>query len=316
MAIKRKNIPNATEGELLFRADYKCCVCNKRGDHIHHLDEIPSNNNIDNLVFLCFPHHNEASIKNSLSKTLKKEAIIKYRLHHYKVIENKRKKELGELDRPIKQLTEEKLLTVTKTALIILELENIKSSYFFADWNKRSEMINELSKYVNHTNNRLAHDIIEFLSMAASQTRAGMTEDVASNILAKILSFCPSLHIKEDRKQAIELAKQCIYIGDSIAYDSFIHLRKINIAMYGLTIMKFIYRQANENNITELKKEVLSAYKRLQTNLERPDRTDLIDAQEILKTFKEDLQEWDLAFPVLSEHLMERLAKEQKNKKH
>lgn len=309
---KRTKIPGATEGQLLYKTDYKCCVCNKRGDHIHHLDDNPDNNNIDNLAFLCFQHHNEATIKNSLSKTLRKESIIKYRKHHYKVIENKRKRELGSLNKPINKLTEEKLMSVTKTALIIIELENVKAKYFSADWDKRSEIIGELDKYVNHTNNRLAYDILDFLSIAASQARGGMTESVASNILGQILNFCPSFHSKENRKQAIELAKQCINIGDNIAYDSFIHLRKITIAMYGLTIIKFIYRQAKENNIPELKKEVERAYNELKSTLQRPERKDLGDAQKMLKIFHDDLEVWNLAFPMLSKHLMTRLDNERK----
>lgn len=304
---KKVTIPPATAGQVLYKSDYKCCVCNERGDHIHHLDSDTSNNNIDNLAFLCFPHHDLASLKGSLRKKLTKEAIIEFRKHHYQVIENRRKRELGALNNPITKMTEEKLLTVTKTALIILELENIKSKYFSADWKEKSEVLGELDKYVNHTNNRLAYDILDFLSLVASQTRGGMTEGLASCVLGHILSFCPSLHDKKDRKQAIELAKQCIHIGDNIAYDSFIHLRKITIAMYGLTIMKFIYRKAKENNIPELKKEVERAYDGLKSTLQRPERNDLSDSQEMVKIFHDNLEEWDIAFPRLSEHLMKRL---------
>ena len=309
---KRIKIPNATEGQLLYQTDYKCCVCNKRGDQIHHLDGNPSNNNLDNLAFLCFEDHNLASLKETLRKKLTKEAIVNYRNHHYQVIEKRRKKELGALDKPISKLTNEKLLTVTKNALIILEIENIKTKYFSAEWDKRAEILNELDKYVNHKNNRLAYDILEFLSLAASQTRGGMTENVALSIFEHILNFSPSFYGKQERKQAIELAKQCIHIGDNIAYDSFIYLQKTNIARYGLTIMKFIYREAKRNKILELKKEVEKLYEELKSTLQRPERNDLGDAQETLQIFYADLEVWDLAFPILPEHLMKRLDKERK----
>jgi len=307
---KRIKIPTSTEGQLLYQTDYKCCVCNERGDHIHHLDGNPSNNNLDNLVFLCFKDHDLASSKGPSRKSLTKETIINYRNHHYQVIDNRRKKELGVLDKPIPELTDEKLLTVTKNALIILEIENIKTKYFEAEWDKRAVILNELDKYVNHKNNRLAYDILEFLSSAASQTRSGMTENVALSIFGHILNFSPSFYDKQERKQTIELAKQCIHIGDNIAYDSFIYLRKINIAMYGLTIMKFIYREAKRNKILELQNEVENSYEELKSTVQRHERNDLGDALETLQIFYADLEVWDLAFPILPEHLMKRLDKE------
>ena len=214
MAVKRRPIiPKATEGQLLFITDYKCCVCQEKGDHIHHLDENPKNNNLDNLAFLCFKDHDLTTSKSSLRKKLTKKAIINYRSHHYKVIENRRKQELGNLDKPISKLTNENLLIVVKNALIILELENIKARYFSAEWDKRADLINELDKYANHKNHRLTYAILEFLHLAVSQTRTGMTEKVALCIFSQIHSFGPSFHDKKNKKEVIELAKQCIQIG-------------------------------------------------------------------------------------------------------
>jgi 5-methylcytosine-specific restriction endonuclease McrA len=59
MRKKRKAIPGSVADEVMFKADLSCCVCEKRDDHIHHLDQDPSNNDIDNLALLCFEHHNQ-----------------------------------------------------------------------------------------------------------------------------------------------------------------------------------------------------------------------------------------------------------------
>jgi hypothetical protein len=311
-AKKKVNVPALIAGQLIYKSDSRCCICQKKGDHIHHLDGVPSNNNLDNLAFLCFHHHDLASIKGGLSRKLAKETIIEYRKHHYEVIENRRKRELNALDNPITRMTEEKLLTITKTALIILELENVKSKYFSAEWIEKSRVLDELDKYVNHTNNRIAYDILDFLSLVATHTRSGMPESLASSLLRHIQSFCPSLRDVKERKQSIDLAKMCIHIGDNIAYDSFIHLRKITIAMYGLTIIKLIYRKAKEYDIPVLKKEVEQSYKDLKSNLQRPERNDLNDAQEMLKIFHDDLENGDLSFPMLSESLMNRLENERR----
>ena len=98
---KRVKIPPATEAEVMFKSDLQCCICQQKGDHIHHLDSDPSNNNIDNLALLCFKHHDEATITGSLSKKLSRQTILNYREHHYKVIEFARQRQLGTFDSPV-----------------------------------------------------------------------------------------------------------------------------------------------------------------------------------------------------------------------
>ncbi|MCC6186112.1 MAG: HNH endonuclease, partial [Chitinophagaceae bacterium] len=87
---KRKKIPDAIAASVMFKSDLKCCICSNKGDHIHHLDGNRNNNSIENLALLCFSHHDSASIKNSLSRKLSKDVIIKYRTLHYSVIEIER----------------------------------------------------------------------------------------------------------------------------------------------------------------------------------------------------------------------------------
>lgn len=306
-AKKRPKIPSMTEAEVMFKSNLQCCICQKKGDHIHHLDSIPSNNNINNLALLCFNHHDLATIKGSLSKKLSRQTILNYREHHYILIEYSRQRQLGKFNRPVSEMTEEKYLIIAKNAIIIVEIEKIKEQYFSANWDKRPEILGQLSKFTNHSNHRLALDIFEFLSLIAGQTRSGLTYSLCTSVFGKVLEFFPSFYEEEKRPQAIELAKNCIRMGDNIAYDSFIHLRNISIAMWGLTIIKFIYRSAKEYNLTELMENVNQTYEELESTLKRPEREDLGDAQEIVKLFKADLEEWDLAFPILTPHLMKRL---------
>jgi len=310
---KSTKVPPKTVGELLFKTNIQCCVCKKRGQQIHHLNGNKYDHRIDNLAYLCIsPCHDEATKTGGLSRKLDKETIINFREHHYHAVKNTRQKELGTFDHAIPELTEEKLLTASKNALIIIELEKIKEEYFSANWDKRVEILGQLSKFTNHSNHRLALDIFEFLSLIAGQTRGGMTYDMGSSVFGTVLDFSQSLHDEENRTQSIQLAKTCIHLGDNIAYDSFIHLRNIAVAMWGLTIMKFIYRSAKENKITELMDEVNRAYDGLESTLRRPERKDLGDAQEMVKIFRADLNEWDLAFPILTPHLMKRLSIDEK----
>lgn len=304
---KRTKIPKATDAEVVFKSDMKCCVCKKKGDHIHHLDGKPDNNKFENLALLCFEHHELASIKGNIGKKLKKEAIVKYRNQHYQEIENARKRALGVFDNPIKNnFSEELLLSTTKTAIILVELDKIKNKYFGAEWEERSDILHEISIYHDHMTHRLSFAVLDFLELASSQTRAGLTESVAIAIDSLVLTYChPFDNSKpKQKKQSIELGKLGIRIGENIAYDSFIHLRDLNLAMWGLTIIKYVYREAKREGIKELVEEVKNVYKGLGNTLKRPERDDLGNAQQMLKEFYADLDVWDLAFPVLSPPLM------------
>ena len=53
---------------------------------------------------------------------------------------------------PVKEMNTEELLNITKNAIIILELEDIKKEYFSANWNRRDDILNKLYKFSNHKN--------------------------------------------------------------------------------------------------------------------------------------------------------------------
>lgn len=73
----RKPIARATQDRVLLDARRRCCVCYglnrdteiKQGQ-IAHLDHNNSNNDPDNLAFLCFVHHDEYDSPRSQSKGL------------------------------------------------------------------------------------------------------------------------------------------------------------------------------------------------------------------------------------------------------
>ncbi len=313
----RTKIPENTAAEVVFRAHRQCCVCKKRGDHIHHIDGDPSNNDINNLVLLCFDDHNEATIKQSLRRTLTPAIILKYREQHHKAIEAERKITIDSIDAPLTKssLTEEKLLEISKNAIIILELEKIKERYYKSDWTEKSEILQELQKYSNHRNNRLTLEIFEFLSGAANHARAGMTESVALGIFSLVMDFAPSFRGISKRKEIIEIGRLGVEIGHSIVYDSFIYLKKLSVARWGLTIVKFIYKLATENKITALQEAVKAFYVEAFSNLKRPERNDLEDSKRLLEVFYQSLDDRNLSFPPTSNDLWQMMEEEVKNER-
>jgi hypothetical protein len=151
------------------------------------------------------------------------------------------------------------------------------------------------------------------LESAAQLTSAKMPSDIASSIYSLVLTFFPSSY-DNDEKERIENGKQCIYIGYILAYDAFIHLDNFRVAEYGLSIFKFIYREGKRKGMPELVKSVLKQYKELEQTLDRPERHDLVNAKELVKIFKEDLETGDFSFPVLPEHLYKLTLKDDENR--
>lgn len=49
----RKTMPKKTREALLDEYDHKCAVCGGDRPHVHHIDEDPSNNDLENLLPLC-----------------------------------------------------------------------------------------------------------------------------------------------------------------------------------------------------------------------------------------------------------------------
>lgn len=302
----RKKISDEIQAEVLFKSNRECVVCNnnKRGDHIHHIDGDSSNNKFENLAFLCFSCHDEASIKGSLRKKLTPKAIIKFRDYKYQVIETKRKIALKIFTTPVNILTTEDLLTISKNALIIIEIEKFKEEYFLANWHKRSSIILKLLKFYNHTNFRVAVDVLSFLARVSDQTRSGMTSDVSSSILDLLISFFPYSNDEDDNPKTIELANTCTNIAFNLVYDTTLYLKNYEIAMDGLTILKFIYKIGKQQKLQPIIDKVNETYDEIEETLQRPERNDLEEALQLIREFRVYIDKGTLAFPPLSENLM------------
>lgn len=200
-------------------------------------------------------------------------------------------------------MTEEDILRITKTAIIEIEIVKIKERYFSVDWKEKEKIIGELFKFANHSTTIVSEAIFEFLSDASQETRMGMTKELSTSIFALTLEFFPSTSSVKDNKKMIELAGACLEIGFNMAYDSTIHRTNLNIAMDGLTIFKYIYKKGGKKGLEQLRTMVHDTYNRLESALSRPERNDLGNAQELVKFFKADLDQYDLSYPPLSENL-------------
>jgi len=299
----RKKIPSDVEAEVIFQSNRLCCVDQKRGDHIHHIDGNNSNNEFRNLALLCFDCHNEATITGSLRKKLTPKAIMKFRDHHYSVILNNRNHALKKLNHSIKNLTSEDLISAATTALILMEITNVKDEYYNCVKMDRDYIINKLDKLSNHNNARISYEVFSFLTKVAYETRGGMSAKIAGTIFSLVMKFFPPTDILKNKKQLCEIGSQCIYIASTLVYDSTIHIKNFQITSWGLLILKFIYKQSKKIKVSELNSKVFKAYEELEDHLIRPERNDLTDAKRLINIFKLDLENPSLTYPEIPEDL-------------
>lgn len=91
---QRKRPSDNLEKEVLVLSRRKCAMCwglgrnlNEQKGQIAHLDRDPSNNSIDNLCWLCLPHHNDYDSETSQTKRYKPKEIKHYRDELYELID-------------------------------------------------------------------------------------------------------------------------------------------------------------------------------------------------------------------------------------
>jgi hypothetical protein len=91
---KRKRVNPQGEVEVATKSRRRCCLCfslsgdmGQKAGQIAHLDQDPSNNNPDNLAWLCIPHHDQYDGRTSQSKNYTMHEVKAYRRMLFQHIE-------------------------------------------------------------------------------------------------------------------------------------------------------------------------------------------------------------------------------------
>lgn len=90
----RKSIPKEIEATVLIMCRRRCAICFglnrdaalKQGQ-IAHLDQSSANPDLDNLVFLCFEHHDQYDSRTSQSKGLTPNEVRQFRIELHEAID-------------------------------------------------------------------------------------------------------------------------------------------------------------------------------------------------------------------------------------
>ena len=174
---KRQKLPTDIQTDALVGSRRRCCICfalnkdiNMKQGQIAHLDKNPSNNNLDNLAFLCLAHHDQYDSKTSQSKGLTIDEVKKYRAHLYAYVE-------------------ENLPSDNRSAISLPTQAAIKKP--------STEIMNDenLAKHFGLSSKQLESEIADATSMLERVSRAQLTRTHA-RLLALIIenADAPSIH--------------------------------------------------------------------------------------------------------------------------
>lgn len=90
----RKPLPDSVQNSVLLKSRRRCCLCFWHAGRdevvkgqIAHLDQNRENDDEDNLVFLCYDHHDEYDSRTSTSKGLREGEIRRWRDELYREME-------------------------------------------------------------------------------------------------------------------------------------------------------------------------------------------------------------------------------------
>ena len=93
---RRTELPKTVETTVLTQSLRRCCLCcalhrdyEVKEGQVAHLDDDPSNNNLDNLAWLCVFHHAQWHTRSNMTKGLKAEEVKVHRAQLYSAIKNR-----------------------------------------------------------------------------------------------------------------------------------------------------------------------------------------------------------------------------------
>jgi hypothetical protein len=291
-AKKRVPIPAKIEGEVMFASNRICCVDQKnQGVHIHHIDGDPSNNDFMNLALLCFDCHDEATKTGSFKKKLSPQAIINFRTHHYKVIQQRRNNELVQITSKTANPTYIDHLNIAIQANVLIEIAKIKSEYYASAELNKYHILTKFYVFKNYCFPRVSAELFEFLIEVSYQVRAEMPLIMLEAVVSLVEDYFPPEGEKITKLQIEKIGKLALQIAYGIIYDTSIHTSRFHSMKKGYELLQFIYRVAENKKNANLKKEVKTILSEIRLNLNRPERNDLGLAKLMLETYYQQIME-------------------------
>ena len=254
----RKKLSQTQKEAILFDSDFSCCICRNRNKpiQIHHIDENPANNQMDNLAVLCLEDHDKATIKGGLGCQMTPGLVKKFRDEWLEIVSSRRNKHLHS------QLSEIDLHQSFLEALACHEIIKLEHKILQCDLNSEVPPLYDLWAYTFYqygipTKAR----IMDLLYTLATHVNAGMSAKVAKTIEGLAMNSLPIFSLvaperKTPSQGQIDVLISANCVGSTMAYHATKRLQDIKVVAAGAQIMSSVLRYAKLNALDKLYKQV------------------------------------------------------------
>jgi hypothetical protein len=297
----RKKIPLNTESEVMYKSGMKCCMHHSldvKGVHIHHIDSNKNNNDIDNLVFLCFDCHNEVSVSGNLSKKPSPIVIKKYRDEHYETIrikiEHNRKLANNSVDNENNFDNITAAIALIEVAKIIAEIDKNES--------RNVDSINKIYNYFEYMSYPMAFKIANFCTTLSVYNDYNYAENSAGEVFSCGTIIIGNFINDEDTELNLDIYNQFLGCAFSIVYEAINKNNNFRAMCYGMQLIKFIYQKAIKIENEFLIEKVKADYLEIEEIINRCNNKSFHQKlTAIYNGFINDLENSSLAFPAFDE---------------
>lgn len=194
------------------------------------------------------------------------------------------------------------LLEAAKSAIILIELEKIKYRYYHADLYLRENILNELRVYKSISTDITTIEIYNFLFEVADSISYYTSGDYGAAIFSHVMHFFPD---ETDELDAI--LNLSINIGSQLVDSSVFNLENFKIGVYGLSIWKWVYLKAKQQDKKEIIDIIKLEYKRTKKYFYE-DNVKISNYEgklRLIEIFEKDLEKKGLQFPIVPDEIFE-----------
>jgi hypothetical protein len=280
-------VDEVVAADVCFAVDLRCCMCEPinglppriRNGQLHHLDEDPSNNDPDNLVWLCLEHHEDAGKVGRASRRLSPHTIRKYRaLLQSRIATQRRVRDA--VERRARSVFHESL-----DALVVLDVQKVRGRSD-GEWESEQRAVAEISSYPETIGFEARRAILDYLAHLASDTRHDMPQLVAQMIRRCTIEMLQLHYLygrrgKRTTREDLILLELGIEIGRDMAYDGALYLHNLRIVDEGCEILWRLLSYSKIHRLKSLRTAVLDGF---ETVLDGATRSENAAAVSLVET--------------------------------
>lgn len=273
----RTKIPGRVSDIVRIQSVDRCCVCERRGQQIHHLNENNSDHDLDNLALLCLGCHDRATRGPGLGHGLSARTIRSFRGRWYGLVAERAERFAR---RPkLDKFRSKKHVDDLHHVLLAHEVRKLRWAIARESSNKRNwpaiaVHVGSLWEYAREGSPMVQEEVLEAVDGAVSLTRFGMHYETAENIRGVLTELIPlprrrrpgvPRSAREDEKRL----ERILYILWNLAYDAILYNENLAIAEAALDPLKWIYRYAELNKARRLQSKAAGKFKDLKETAQR-----------------------------------------------